>query len=59
MKTKEIAISYIKNMTNDEKQKLKAMLSHNVSCGRDFAVQNGIDPIIFNAELKNILKGGK
>ena len=57
MEIKQTAISYIKNMTVNEKQKLKTMLMHNVSCGRDFAIQNGVDPIMFNAELKNILEG--
>ena len=50
MEIKQTAISYIKNMTINEKQKLKTMLIHNVSCGR-------VDPIMFNAELKSILEG--
>lgn len=56
MNTRKMAVDYIKNLTTDERGKMKVMLSHNVSCGRDFAIQNGIDPIMFNAELKSILE---
>ena len=57
MEIKQTAINYIRNMNLNDKQKLKMMISHNVSCGRDYAIQNGIDPTIFNTELKNILEG--
>ena len=56
MESKQVAINYIKALTASEKQKTKIMLSHNVSCGKDFAIQNGIEPAIFNNELKSILE---
>ena len=56
MEIRQVAISYIKTLSNSEKEKLKTMLAHDVSCGKDFAIQNGIEPAIFNKELKNILE---
>ena len=56
MEAKITAINYIKTLNSTEKQKTKIMLSHNVSCGKDFAIQNGIEPAIFNNELKSILE---
>ena len=57
MDIKQVAINYIRNMNSSEKQKLKTMLSHNVSCGKDYAIKNGIDPNLFSNELKNTLEG--
>ena len=57
MEIKQVAINYIKNLSTNEKSKLKTMVEHGVSCGRDFSIKNGIEPAMFNAELKNILEG--
>lgn len=56
MEAKITAINYIKTLNSTEKQKLKTMLSHKVQCGRDFAIKNNVDPVVFNNELKSILE---
>lgn len=57
MEARQAAINYIKTLTASDKLKLKIMLSHNVSCGKDFAIQNEVNPAAFNVELKTILEG--
>lgn len=57
MEARQAAINYVKSMTTNERQKLKAMLSHGILCGKDCAVQNEVNPVVFNAELKAILEG--
>ena len=42
----------------EDKEKLKIMISHNIQCGRDYSIMNGIDVEQFNNELKLIF-GGK
>ena len=54
-----MAIKYIKSMDINEKERLRIMLFHNIFCGKDFAIKHGIDPIMFNNELKNVLGGNQ
>ena len=56
MEIKQKAIEYIKALNVGDKGKLKTMLSHGIQCGKDYAVQNGIDPVVFSNELKAVLE---
>ena len=58
MEVRQIAINFIKTLSENEKQKLKTMLSHGVLCGADYARQNEIEPVQLNEELKLVF-GGK
>lgn len=57
MEIKQVAINFIKSLSNSEKEKLKIMLSHGISCGTDYAKRHEIEPYRFNEELKNIFEG--
>jgi hypothetical protein len=56
MNVRKTAINYIKALTARERENLKIMLEHGIMCGADFARENGIEPNLFSAELKNIFK---
>ena len=49
---------FLKTLSKEDKEKLKIMISHNIQCGRDYSIMNGIDVEQFNNELKLIF-GGK
>lgn len=53
-----VAINFLKTLSKEDKEKLKIMISHNIQCGRDYSIMNGIDVEQFNNELKLIF-GGK
>lgn len=44
MNTRQVAVDYIRALSCDERKSLAEMLAHGVSCGADFARQNGITP---------------
>ncbi|WP_308687476.1 hypothetical protein [uncultured Treponema sp.] len=56
MNTRQIAVSYIKTLSGDERKSLAEMLAHGVPCGADFARKNGITPEQMSAGLLAILK---
>lgn len=56
MNTRQVAVDYIRALSCDERKSLAEMLAHGVSCGADFARQNGITPEQMTAELLAILK---
>ena len=58
MEMRVVAINFLKNLSKEDKEKLKIMISHNIQCGRDYSIMNGIDVEQFNNELKLIF-GGK
>ena len=57
MKTRQVAINFIKTLSTAEKDKMKTMLAHNVLCGTDYARKNEIEPVQFTNELKLIFEG--
>ena len=58
METRVAAIEFIKSLSEHDKEEMRKMISHGVMCGADFARMNGIDPFLFNEELKLVF-GGK
>lgn len=58
METRAAAISYIKSLTESDKERIKTMLSHGIMCGADYARQHNIEPALFSQELKLVF-GGK
>lgn len=57
MEIREAAVKYIKTLSLSDKEHIKAMLSHGVICGADYARQHEIDPISFSDELKLVFGG--
>ena len=57
MDVRQIAIDYIKSLSENEKEKLRVMLEHGITCGADYARQNEIEPVQLTEELKLIFKG--
>lgn len=57
MEMRNIAILFIKSLNKNQKENLKRMLSHDVMCGIDFARKHGVNPVLFNNELKDIFGG--
>lgn len=58
MEVRQIAINFIKTLSPSDKEKLKVMLTHGITCGADYARQNEIEPLQLTEELKLIF-GGK
>ena len=58
MEVRQIAINFINTLSANEKEKLKIMLAHGITCGVDYAKQNEIEPLQLTEELKLIF-GGK
>jgi|GEM_PF-5930892 len=58
MEMRTAAISFIKTLSETDREKIRDMLSRGVVCGADFARMQGIDPMLFNEELKLVF-GGK
>lgn len=58
METRVAAINYIKTLSENDRQKVKEMLSRGIICGADWARQNGINPMLFSDELRLVF-GGK
>lgn len=59
METRNYVIKFIKSLTPEERTLVKTMLKHNIVCCRGYAIANNLDPVVFNAELKAMLQGGK
>lgn len=57
MEVRQIAINFIKTLSNHDKEKLKIMLAHGITCGVDYAKQNEIEPLQLTEELKLIFEG--
>ena len=57
MEVRQIAINFIKTLSNADKEKLKIMLAHGITCGADYAKQNEIEPLQLTEELKLIFEG--
>lgn len=57
MEVRQIAINFIKTLSNHDKEKLKIMLAHGITCGADYAKQNEIEPLQLTEELKLIFEG--
>ena len=58
MGIREQIVKYIKNLSNQDREKLKIMIEHNIICGSGIAEKLGISVEDFNGELKEIFKGG-
>ena len=57
MEVRQIAINFIKTLSNNDKEKLKVMLAHGITCGVDYAKRNEIEPLQLTEELKLIFEG--
>ena len=57
MEVRQIAINFIETLSAGEKEKLKVMLAHGITCGTDYARQNEIEPLQLTEELKLIFEG--
>ena len=57
MEVRQIAINFIKTLSNNDKEKLKVMLAHGITCGADYAKKNNIEPLQLTEELKLIFEG--
>lgn len=57
METRELAVNFIKSLPYSDREHVKEMLSHGVTCGADYARKNGIEPAVFSNELKAIFGG--
>lgn len=58
MDIREQIVKYIKNLSNQDREKLKTMVKHNIICGSGVAEKLGISVEDLNGELKEIFKGG-
>lgn len=57
MDTRKAAIKFIKGLSASDRQNVKEMLSHGVTCGTDFARRHDIPPMSFSDELRMIFSG--
>lgn len=55
---RQIAINFIKTLSLADKEKIKTMMNHGIICGSGYAIENDIEPIQLNEELK-LMFGGK
>ena len=46
MEVRQIAINFIKTLSPNDKEKLKVMLTHGITCGTDYARQNEIEALL-------------
>lgn len=58
MDVRQCVTNYIKTLDSKDKERIKAMISHNVVCGYGYAKANDVDVSLFNEELRKVL-GGK
>ena len=57
MEVRQIAINFIKTLSPTDREKLKTMINHGITCGTDYARQNEIEPLQLTEELKLIFAG--
>lgn len=56
MDVKGYVVDFIKTLSDEDKRRMRVMLSHGIICGTSYANEKGIEPKLFNKELKSILE---
>jgi hypothetical protein len=55
MNLKQAVITYIKSLSEQERQALTTMVKNGIKCCVGYAETKGINPDLFNSELKAVL----